>query len=49
MEALINRVIEHMKEEMSYGDLTAIAELLTFCPFDNLIEFLPEEEWENYR
>jgi len=48
MSSLINRVIEQIKADVSMGDVTAIEELLTFVPKENLIGYLPEEEWEQY-
>ena len=48
MSLLINRVLEQVKADLSMGDLTAIEELLTFVPKENLIGYLPEEEWEQY-
>ena len=48
MSLLINRVLEQVKADLSMGDLTAIEELLTFVPKENLIGYLPEEEWEKY-
>jgi hypothetical protein len=48
MQALIDRVIEEIKNDILAGDLTAIDELLKFIPKENLISFLPEEEWERF-
>ena len=48
MQALIDRVIEEIKNDILAGDLTAIDALLTFVPKENLIAFLPEEEWERF-
>ena len=39
MGALIDRVIELIKEDIAYGDETAI---------EGLLENLPEEEWDKY-
>ena len=36
MQALIDRVIEEIKNDILVGDLTAIDELLTFVPKENL-------------
>jgi hypothetical protein len=47
-EALIDAVIEQILKDIKDGDLTAISELLSFTPKDNLIQFLPEEEWSKY-
>jgi hypothetical protein len=48
MEALIDRVLERIQEDIEQGDLTAIVELLKFVPQENLIYFLSEEEWGTY-
>lgn len=47
-QKLIDAVIERMKEDISFGDWTAIDELLSFCPKENLIQYLPEEEWSKF-
>lgn len=44
MDNLIDAVIEQIKEDINVtGDLTAIAELLTFVPVEYLKGFLPEK------
>ena len=48
MQALIERVIEEIKKDILNGDLTAIDSLLTFVPKENLMSYLPEEEWERF-
>lgn len=48
MSLLIERVLELIKADLSMGDVTAIEELLSFVPKENLIGYLPEEEWEEY-
>ena len=45
---LIDRVIKEIKSDIEYGDTTSIDELLRFLPKENLIQFLPEEEWKNF-
>ena len=45
---LIDRVIEGIKKDINDGDLTGIDELLRFVPDENLIWFLPEEEWKEF-
>ena len=47
-QSLINRVIEQIKTDLAYGELEAVEELLSFIPKENLVGFLPEEEWEKY-
>ncbi len=49
MGALIDRVIEEIKADIAYGDLTAIEGLLENVPENVLIDFLPEEEWDNFK
>jgi hypothetical protein len=48
MSSLIDRVIEEIRKDFAIGDLTALDELLSFIPRENLIGYLPEEEWEKY-
>lgn len=48
MSSLINRVIVEIQRDFAMGDLTALDELLSFVPRENLIGYLPEEEWEQY-
>ena len=48
MSSLINRVIVEIQRDFAMGDLTSLDELLSFVPRENLIGYLPEEEWEQY-
>jgi hypothetical protein len=48
MSKLIDRVLVEIQRDFAMGDLTALDELLTFVPKENLIGYLPEEEWEQY-
>lgn len=48
MQKLIDRVIEQIKNDIAEGDVTALDELLTFVPKENLIGYLPEEEHERF-
>ena len=45
---LIERVVEQIKSDLLSGDVTALEELLSFVPRENLLGYLPEEEWEKY-
>ena len=45
---LIERVVEQIKSDLLNGDVEALEELLTFTPRENLLGYLPEEEWEKY-
>lgn len=47
-QLLIERVIEQIKTDLAYGELEAVEELLSFVPKENLIGYLPEEEWERF-
>jgi predicted transcriptional regulator len=47
-KALIDAVIEQILKDVEDGDTTAVWELLSFIPYDNLLQFLPEEEWSKY-
>ena len=48
MSKLIERVLEQIKSDLFNGDVEALEELLSFVPRENLIGYLPEEEWERY-
>lgn len=48
MSKLIERVVEQIKTDLFNLDIEALEELLTFVPRENLIGYLPEEEWERY-
>lgn len=48
-EKLIDRVIERMKIDFENGDVTAIEELLLHVSKENLIQYLPEEEWDDFK
>jgi hypothetical protein len=48
MGALIDRVIELIKEDIAYGDVTSIEGLLENVPENVLVDFLPEEEQVDY-
>ncbi len=48
LEKLVDRVIEQIRNDINH-DWDAISELLKSCPKKNLIAFLPEEEWNNFK
>lgn len=48
-QALVDRVIENLLEQIKYGDLTVLEELLKFIPTENLIGALNEDEWLTYK
>ena len=46
---LLLTVLEQIKLDVHCGDYEAIEELLTFCPIENLIGYLPEEDWKQFK
>jgi len=48
-EDLIETAMEQIKLDVHCGDYEAIEELLKFCPIENLIEYLPEEDWKKFK
>lgn len=48
-QQLIEQVVDNIKRDIEYGDVEAIEELLRFCPTNNLVSYLPEEEWDKYK
>lgn len=46
---LIEKVLEQIELDVHCGDIEAIEELLTFLPNVNLIEYLPEEDWKQFK
>jgi len=47
-EKLIDAVIERIKEDLLMEDYTAISELLSNIQSRNLLNFLPEEQWNDF-
>lgn len=47
-QQLIDRVLENIVDDIKYGDLTVLEELLFMIPTDKLIGSLNEEEWVIY-
>jgi len=47
-EFLIETVIEQIKVDVHCHTLEAIEELLGFIPVENLIAYLPEEDWKPF-
>ena len=45
---LVTRVLEGIRSAFEMGDIEAVDELLRFCPRENLIQYLPEEEWQDW-
>lgn len=48
-QKLVDAVMEEMERDFKKGDVTAIDEFLLLCPFDKLLQYLPEEQWENFK
>ena len=46
---LIEIVIDQLRLDVRCGELEAIEELLGFLPIVNLIEYLPEEDWKQFK
>lgn len=46
---LVDTVIEQIKKDIEVGDVSAIFAMLTYCPAEQLIQYLPEEKWEAYK
>jgi len=46
---LIETVYKQIELDVHCGEMEAIEELLTFCPVENLIEYLPEEDWKQFK
>lgn len=48
-DSLIDTVIAEIKSDIEVGDVSAIWELLSKCPTEQLIQYLPEEKWEAFK
>lgn len=48
-ETLIETVLQQIVMDVHLGDSEAIEELITFLPVVNLIEYLPEELWGEFK
>ena len=46
---LIEIVLQQIELDVHCGDYEAIEELLKFCPLENLIEYLPEEDHKPFK
>jgi len=46
---LIEIVMDQIKVDVRCGELEALEELLGFMPIVNLIEYLPEEDWKQFK
>jgi len=43
-QRIVDQCIEQIKQDLKYGDETAIDELLKFVPDEKLIGFLPDDD-----
>ncbi len=48
-EQLIETAVRQIELDVHCGDVEAIEELLSFLPNVNLIEYLPEEDWKQFK
>ena len=46
---LIEIVVLQIRQDVHCGDYEALEELLGFMPNVNLIEYLPEEDWKQFK
>lgn len=46
---LIETVLKQIELDVDCKDLEAIEELLQFCPLENLIQYLPEEDHKQFK
>jgi hypothetical protein len=48
-EDLIEIVVQQIRQDVHCGEYEALEELLGFMPNVNLIEYLPEEDWRQFK
>lgn len=48
-EDLIETVMKQIELDVHCSDLQAMEELLKFLPIENLISYLPEEDWKQFK
>ena len=46
---LIETVIKQLEVDIHCHDLEAVEEMLGFVPVENLIAYLPEEDWKPFK
>ena len=46
---LIEKVVEQIESDLHCGFKETVEELLKFVPVENLIAFLPEEDWKHFK
>lgn len=47
-KTLIETVLQQIVMDVHLGDSEALEELLSFLPTENLIAYLPEEDWSDF-
>jgi len=45
IEACANQIVDDI---INNGDISAIIELLRYCPAEKLVYYLPEDEWKKF-
>jgi hypothetical protein len=45
---LIDTVVNQMRQDVHYGDYSAVEGLLALSPAENLIAYLPEKDWKEF-
>jgi hypothetical protein len=48
-QELLDEVMYNIHQDLSMRDVEALEELLKFCPIQNLIGYLPEEDSEKFK
>ena len=48
-QPLVDAVIDDLKKGFDEGDYTVLDELLMMLNTENLVQALPEEQWENFK
>lgn len=46
---LIETVIDQIRQDVHCGDYTALEVFLNCVPIDNIINYLPEEDWKQFK
>jgi len=48
-EDLIEIAMRQVELDVHCGEMQALEELFTFLPIENLIAYLPEEDWKQFK
>jgi hypothetical protein len=46
---LVDVVLKQIVDDVLFGDMTAVEELLTFVPIFNLVSYLPDETFQKFK